>query len=158
SPLKSAAAITCQAEPGFASVMVLVTLVPFISQICGVPSKFCRTMSALASLLKSAAASTVHAGGVDIVAEDAIVVPLSNSTITSGCEVFARCNSRSELPSPLKSLRATDPAIEIVVVAAVLRLLDPPPSLTTHVTVRVRFRLPWLGLLPEEKVTESSTD
>jgi hypothetical protein len=38
--LKSPAAITCQDAPGFGSVTVLVTLPPFISQICGSPSSF----------------------------------------------------------------------------------------------------------------------
>src|SRR5262249_37372424 len=151
--LKSAAAITCQAEPGFVSVTVLVLTVPFISQICGVPSLACTTMSDLPSLLKSPIASTAVPLGAVIVAEPVMLVPFSNSTITSGWfdEVF--WNRKSDALSPLKSLR-TDPAIEIVVVAAVLRLLDPLPSLTTHVTVRVRFVLPLLGLLPEEKVTE----
>jgi hypothetical protein len=40
--LKSAAATTCQAEPGFgSSVTVLVLVMPFISQICSVPSLLC---------------------------------------------------------------------------------------------------------------------
>ena len=155
--LKSAAAITCHDGPGFASVTVLVALVPFISQICGRPL-FWRMMSALLSLLKSPEAWTVQPFGVVIVPEAAKVSPLSNSTFTSGVPANGWfCSSRSDLLSPSKSLR-TDPLIEMVVVAAVLRLLEPLPSLTTQVRVRVRLRLPLLGLLPDEKVTESSTD
>src|ERR1051326_1821673 len=157
SPLKSSPAITCQDDPGFASVTVLVALVPFINQICGVPSLLCRTMSVLPSWLKSPMASTCHPLGVVIVPEDATEEPLSNSTSRSGWFDELFWNNRSESLSPSKSLR-TEPLIEIVVVAVVLRLFEPLPSLTTQVTVRVRLVLPLLGLLPDEKVTESSTD
>src|ERR1043166_4545706 len=78
--LKSSAEITCQAEPGFVSATVLVRVVPFISQICGVPSLVCTTMSELPSLLKSPDASTTVPRGAVMVAEDVMVVPLSNST------------------------------------------------------------------------------
>src|SRR5262249_26341323 len=105
--LKSSAATTCQAEPGFASETVLVLVVPFISQICGVPSLVCTTMSALPSLLKLPAASTTVPFGVVIVPEAVIVVPLSNSTITSGWLVEAFCSKKSDLLSPSKSFLAS---------------------------------------------------
>src|SRR5690349_20256098 len=70
---------------------------------------------------------------------------------------FAFCHSRSDLLSPLKSLRGTA-AMSIVVVTAAARLLEALPSLITHVTVRVGLRLPLRGLLPDAKLIESSTD
>src|ERR1043166_7029922 len=48
-------------------------------------------------------------------------------------------------------------AILMVVVAALLRLNELPPSLRTQVTVRVGLALPLLGLTPDAKVTLSRT-
>src|SRR5215471_6857185 len=45
----------------------------------------------------------------------------------------------------------------IVVVATLLRLNEPEPSLTTHVTVRVGFEPKSFGFSPALNVTESST-
>src|SRR5712691_1911144 len=117
-------------------------------------------MSALTSPLKSPIAFTAQLGplGLTIVVDDVTVVPFIRSIITLPLPAFPipelNCNSRSDIPSPLKSFLAAPPIV-MVVVAAVLRLLDPLPSLSTQLNVRVRFALPLLGLLPELKVTES---
>src|SRR3954453_5613582 len=54
SPLKSAAAISCQAEPGLNPTLAPLRIdVPFINHAAGVPSAFCHRISALPSPLKS---------------------------------------------------------------------------------------------------------
>src|SRR5438552_1020859 len=66
SPLKSAAAMTCQVSPGSGSVAALMRLKLSISQIIGRPLSFCQRMSALPSPLKSAASLTCQAGAAGI--------------------------------------------------------------------------------------------
>src|ERR1700722_5206434 len=120
SPLKSPVPIADQDdEPGLASVVWLVTLVPFIVQIIGAPVVvFCQTMSALPSPSKSADPTMCQARpGADNTACDD-VVPLLTSMISASPDVgsvvtwprpplpvvagLVSWNAMSEVRSPLK--------------------------------------------------------
>ena len=88
-------------------------------------------------------------------------------TVLSGSAIDSAGDSVIELPPSVKPaagatrLRvgaASSGVIVMVLSARVLRPLEPLPSLTTQLTVRVAL-LPWLvGSAPEENFTESSTD
>src|SRR6476659_4284482 len=71
SPLKSAAAISCQSAPGLKPTLAPLRIFePSISHAAGVPSWFCHRMSALPSPLKSPESITCQAapGAVEVVA------------------------------------------------------------------------------------------
>src|SRR5215831_8145084 len=92
-----------QLAPGLASVAVVVTDVPFISQIIGVPLDFWNNRSASPSPLKSPVPISCQEpapcglGSVTFATTD---VPF----ISQICGVpFGAWNTKSDLPSPLKS-------------------------------------------------------
>src|SRR6266700_4043497 len=71
--------LTCQVGPGLGSRPPPITLVPFISQIAGVPSLFCQTMPAMLSPLKSLGPITYQeAPGLSSSPPPMIEVPLSS--------------------------------------------------------------------------------
>src|SRR5262249_18998851 len=101
SPAAHVGMIRCQDELGLGSATMLVGVVPFISQIAGVPSLFCQTMSALRSPLTSSAPMMCHEGpGLGSATPLVGVVPFI-SQIAGVPSLF--CHSRSLIPSPLKS-------------------------------------------------------
>src|ERR1043166_3906234 len=111
-------------------------------------------MSALRSWLKSPEAMTCQAvPGLVSAPPPMIDVPFI-SQIAGVPSLF--CQRKSDKASALKSLRTGD-AMLMVVVAAVLRLFEALPSLTTQVRVRVLFTPPLVGFHPLANVTESST-
>src|ERR1700693_2403670 len=81
-----------------------------------------------------------------------------------GSETVRLPDSVAELPFSVKCafaatlLKVGAGTRSMVVVAAVLRLFEALPSLHTQVTVRVGWEPLLVGLLPDAKVTESSTD
>src|SRR5262249_18342022 len=139
-------------------------------QIIGVPSVLCHRMSDLLSLLKSPEPTMCHAmEGLGSVAEEATVLPLMKSI--SGTPEFASPSiwlrplmtgavavswkMMSETWSPLKSFFTRVEIDSVVVVVKVL--LEPAPSLTVQLSVRVGFAPELDGSAPDEKVTLSST-
>src|SRR4029077_13072562 len=92
-----------QAAPGLVRVAVVVTDVPFISQIIGVPLDFWNRRSDLPSPLKSPVPirrSEPAPCGLGSVAPAMTVVPFISQIIGVP---FGCWNTRSDLPSPLKS-------------------------------------------------------
>src|SRR5262249_47291334 len=68
--------LECQVLPGLGSVAVAVTVVPSMSQTCGVPSPFWNWMSALPSPLKSSVPIICQvAPGPAVVVDETIDVP-----------------------------------------------------------------------------------
>src|SRR5262249_41491452 len=92
---------------------------------------------------------------IETVALDKLVLSKSETVIAGEIVVVLPWGKLSEGATEI-SVRGSC-AMLIVVVAAVLRLNEPEPSLSTQVTVRVGLALPLLGFVPDEKVTLSST-
>src|SRR5689334_13132753 len=114
-------------------------------------------MSVVPSSLKSPVPLITHAGGT--AARDtscATDVPFISQIRTSPVE--ASRNRRSDSPVPSKSsfaVRASGASVTVLV--AIPRLLEPDPSSSTQVRVRLGFAPELVGLAPDVNVTELRT-
>src|SRR5262249_28757252 len=95
-------AMICHVGPALENAAADTKEVLFISQMAGVPSVFCQTMSAIPSPLKSPAPITcqVDPGLAPASAPETRFVPSINQ-IAGDASLF--CQRMSDLPSPLKS-------------------------------------------------------
>src|SRR5438309_9652241 len=99
--LKSPVPMACQNLPGLGRTAEATIELPFISQICGLPSSFWNRMSALPTALKSPALMACQdTPGLPAVAVLTTDVPFICQTAVAPSVFW---NRRSELPSSLKS-------------------------------------------------------